>query len=115
MNTETIKMEEGQFQKGDWVELSHTSFGYNPKAKGSVGFVSIVKEDENIAKVVFLKHGNGSRIRRVEWVDIENLSKVEPSLEENELHALIDMALDMNDQKWFLELTERLPKELVGW
>lgn len=107
-----------EFQVGDWVKLTPISetINYNPKAKGARGFITHINEDSAAAKVLFLKHGSGVSIKRLEWIDLEDLSKMDDiDLEESELYVLIDMALDMGDAVWFRELTDKLPKELVGW
>lgn len=45
------------------------------------------------------------------WFDTDRLLTFEASLEKDDLLALIDLALDMNDKEWFLELSSQLENE----
>ncbi|WP_339148378.1 IDEAL domain-containing protein [Sutcliffiella sp. BMC8] len=113
--SEAVFLKQKNFKKGDWVSISHISRDINPFALGSIGFVTVVHAEDESAKVLFLKHGSGKEIMRLECMNFENLSILPVSLEGEDLQALIDIALDSNDKEWFQELTERLQKELIGW
>ncbi|WP_342515590.1 IDEAL domain-containing protein [Sutcliffiella sp. FSL R7-0096] len=112
---ESLFLEKQQLKVGDWAHITRISNGFNPRAYGSRGFIMAIDQKDNTAEVLFLKHGSGMDIRELIWISLEDLSEVDSSLEGEDIHTLIDMALATNDKEWFQELTGRLQKELIGW
>lgn len=46
------------------------------------------------------------------WVEKELVYPCKDSINEDDLPALINLALDTKDEEWFRELTAQLPEEL---
>ena len=113
MNAEESIISE-RFDEGDGVCIKEFDETLNPNAVGAVGIVTHIQMGK--ARVLFIRSGKGNKIAESIVVRTSILSNINDlALDEDDIHTLIDMALDTNDKEWFLELTDRLPKELVGW
>jgi hypothetical protein len=93
-------------QIGDWVKLDSHFF------KGFTGF--IVKYDycEDEYRVQLTKNAQGQSTSGVIWVNAEKVSPIDDEgPDENFLLGLIDTTLVLKQEKWFMELTSKLPQQ----
>jgi hypothetical protein len=88
---------------GDWVEIVDSVLS------GCKGFILSISPEANALKIQITRNSKGQGITGKTWLDF---SQVIPysidHLEDDALHQLIDMTLDMKDEEWFNELTEKL-------
>ncbi|RBP86179.1 IDEAL domain-containing protein [Cytobacillus firmus] len=91
------------FANGDWVEVIQT------RLKGFTGYILYRLIDEEGYIVKLTKDPKGCHVEIVIWIGREVLAPFVRLVEEEDLHALIDLALSTNDKQWFLELTDQLP------
>ncbi|MCD4838144.1 IDEAL domain-containing protein [Neobacillus sedimentimangrovi] len=82
----------GMYREGDWI--------IDKKYK-RLGRVSTVFSDGITAKI-----GGMTALRSFDQVDPAPLD-----IQQEDIKAMIDLALDTNDQKWFMELSEQLKGE----
>ena len=96
---------EAVFKKGEWVIL-----------KGRykwIGFITAISYSLEEYEVHIVRKEQGTDVSFVNlsiWADFEDTELMNSRLSENNLHQLIDMALDTKDREWFLELQSMLPK-----
>lgn len=89
---------------GDWVKIvGHSMF------TGFVGFVLKHDKKEESYRVLITRDSRGHKTRGALWLDEDQLVPCLTKRDEDDLLCLIDMALDMKDESWFKELTEKLP------
>jgi hypothetical protein len=91
------------FKVGEWVTVDS---GF---IKGFTGFIIKYDFAGDRYFVNLTKTANGNPIDAGRWIDEERLIPPKKFKEEEDLLALIDMALDTNDREWFAELTSQLP------
>jgi hypothetical protein len=91
------------FKVGDWVTVD------SGLIKGFTGYITKYDFEDDRYFVNLTSTGNGNAINTGRWIDVELLVPAKKFKEEGDLLALIDMALDTDDEKWFLELTSQLP------
>lgn len=96
--------------EGVWVRVVLDSHFLN----GIIGFIAAVDDEDKEYIVRFTKDRFGKTIKtRVSRLcDYDVVVPVPLELEPDDLSSMIDLAIDTNDEEWFLELTSRLPKEL---
>ena len=89
------------FQKGDWV-IHENRFGFT-----KVGLVISVNEEHRLAEIAFMF--NAYPYRQVQTIRFKNLkpAPIEAYNYPEQLEFLINLALDMKDEAWFKELTEK--------
>lgn len=78
------------FGEGDWVKVGIDLF-----------VVGAINDSET---KVLLKHGSGMR-----WVGIHKVNPAEIDITHEEIKAMIDLALELQDREWFHELASMLP------
>jgi IDEAL domain len=91
-----------KFNIGDWVYYDGEHYA---SLEGALGFV----ENVGYAKcmVHFIKDRKGKKIDFKKNIDFEDLTPAsEMFLDEPALKNMIDLALDTDDEEWFMELTE---------
>jgi hypothetical protein len=93
-----------KFQIGDWVYYDGNEISW---LYGAVGFVTIAGEVK--CAVEFVKDNQGNRIRTEKFIPVKDLikSKTTSPLSEEEIKALIDIALDTRDFEWAKQLMEQ--------
>jgi hypothetical protein len=91
-----------KFNVGDWVYYDGEHYA---SLEGALGFVEYVGYSRCL--VEFIKDRNGNRIKFRKEINFEDLMPAsELFLDEQALKNLIDLALDTDDEEWFIELTE---------
>ncbi|MEK4149037.1 IDEAL domain-containing protein [Robertmurraya sp. FSL W8-0741] len=100
---ETIR---SQFEVGDWVRV------VNSRGQEFIGFVLKRDPDDGDVKVQFTSDPKGKSMKSSLWVEKELVYPCKDSINEDDLPALINLALDTKDEEWFRELTAQLPEEL---
>jgi hypothetical protein len=96
---------EPKVKAGDWVcIINHRS------KNGFLGFISKIDRESEGYQIIITKDRKGRKTPNLLiWVDLEQLVPILEYKDEDDLLALIDLALDLNDKEWFMELTEQLP------
>ena len=98
-------MQGQEFKIGDWV-----LFAYNNRFSGYVGFINKFDSNDNEYRVFITRDPDGKPVKGGIWADSSNLIYYNnASLDEDDLWSLIDVAIDLKDRDWFLELTAKLP------
>ncbi|MFE4523447.1 IDEAL domain-containing protein [Cytobacillus firmus] len=93
---------EDRLAEGEWVQI------VNCRSSGFSGYILRYDSEDHTYKLMLTKDPNGRPIVKSKWINADFVMK-DIHRDEDELLALIDHALDMNDKKWFLELTAQLP------
>lgn len=96
---------EERLAEGTWVQI------VNCRLSGFSGYIVRYDLEDHTYKLMLTKDPKGSPIVKSQWINADYVMK-DRLRDEDELLALIDHALDMNDKEWFLELTSQLPEEL---
>jgi hypothetical protein len=98
---------EEKLKIGEWVKVIGHDY-----LEGYVGYIT----DFDIVdgyRVRITKNSKGNSFKKGgKWLDEEQIIPLPVKKEEDDLLALIDLALETNDKEWFLELTSKLPKEM---
>ncbi|EFV78978.1 hypothetical protein HMPREF1013_00862 [Bacillus sp. 2_A_57_CT2] len=96
---------EERLAEGEWVRI------VNCRLSGHSGYILKYDPEDHTYKLMLTKDPNGRTLVKSKWINADYVMK-DRHRDEDELLALIDYALDMNDKEWFLELTAQLPEEL---
>lgn len=96
---------EQRFEEGEWVQI------VNCRLSGFSGYIVRYDLEDHTYKLMLTKDPKGRPIVKSQWINADYVMK-NRFRDEDELLALIDLALAMNDKEWFLELTSQLPEEL---
>ncbi len=96
---------EQRFEEGEWVRI------VNCRLAGCSGYIVRYDPEDHTYKLMLTKDSNGRPTVKSQWINADYVMK-DRLRDEDELLALIDHALDMNDKEWFMELTAQLPEEL---
>jgi hypothetical protein len=92
---------------GVWVKVINHDY-----LEGYVGYITDFDPVDGY-RVRITKDCKGKSFKkRDKWMDEEQIIPLPIKKEEDDLLALIDLALETNDKEWFLELTSKLPKEM---
>jgi hypothetical protein len=98
---------EEKLKIGEWVKVIGHDY-----LEGYVGYITDFDPVDGY-RVRITKNSKGKSFKkRDKWIDADQIIPLSVEKEEDDLLALIDVALDTNDKEWFLELTSRLPKEM---
>jgi hypothetical protein len=95
--------DEASFKAGEWIQV----VGNHP-VSGHVGFIAEFDFWNSRYKVYFTKNPAGKRSGGRMWVDEDRLMSIHDKRHEDDLHELIDFALDDNDKDYFIELSSQL-------
>lgn len=93
------------FKKGEWVIV-------NGRYKW-IGFITAISYSLEEYEVQIVRREQGtdeSFVNLSIWADFEDTELMNGEISEAGIHQLIDMALDMKDKSWFLQLQNMLPK-----
>lgn len=93
-----------QFETGDWVQ------GKSNDGELIHGYVEIIDSNKGMVKVNVVESDNVKAIGKSIWV-VNKWAKKLPNLtdsNESQLLTLIDLALLIKDEQWFMELTSKL-------
>ncbi|MED0702846.1 IDEAL domain-containing protein [Aeribacillus composti] len=92
---------------GDWVRVKvNERYVY--------GYVDYISESENVyLRKIYTEFINSDEKyfygyrNNLGMFESYRIEKLDQSISDDDLNILIDIALDMNDREWFLELTKR--------
>lgn len=98
--------DEPYFKAGEWVR-----FAENHNLNGHVGFVTEHDYWNSRYRVIITTNPVGKRSGGRMWVDEDKLFSIDDGRHEDDLHSLIDFALDDNDKDSFIDFSSRLPLE----
>ncbi|RVT67680.1 IDEAL domain-containing protein [Niallia taxi] len=92
------------FKKGEWVIVG-TFHKW-------IGFITAISHSLREYEVNIVRRASNPDfiINKIGWIDFEDAELMDNRLSEDNLHQLIDMALDTKDREWFLELQSMLSK-----
>ncbi|USK46323.1 IDEAL domain-containing protein [Cytobacillus oceanisediminis] len=96
---------EERLSEGTWVQI------VNCRLSRFSSYIVRYDPEDYTYKLMLTKDPKGRPIVKSQWINADYVMK-DGFRDEDELLALIDHALDMNDKEWFLELTAQLPEEL---
>jgi hypothetical protein len=98
---------EEKLKIGEWVKVIDHDYLY-----GYVGYITDFDLFEGY-RVRLTKNSKGKSFKNgSKWMGEEQIISLPVGKSEDDLLALIDIALETNDREWFLELTSKLPKEM---
>jgi hypothetical protein len=98
---------EEKLKKGEWVKVIDHDY-----LEGYVGFITDFDLVDGY-RIRITKNRKGEALKKGhKWIDKESIIPLSVQKDEDDLLALIDVALDTNDREWFQELTSQLPREL---
>lgn len=89
---------------GSWIRIVEHRL-----LRGYVGFVLKQDKDDERFRVLITRDSKGDKTHGALWVHEDQVVPYRTSRDEDDLLLLIDMALDMKDENWFKELTDKLP------
>jgi len=95
---------ETAFNIGEWVRIAdklHLLVGYS-------GFVTEFDFWKSEYRVILTKKSSGSTTYGRLWIEQTRIVSIEDSRHEEDLHSLIDFALDDNDKPYFEEILNKL-------
>jgi hypothetical protein len=98
---------EEKLKIGEWVKVIDPNY-----LIGYVGFVTDYDPIDEEYRIRFTRNSKGKPIKGHKWVNVDSVMTLTIGKEEDDLLALIDLALETNDREWFSELTSKLPKEM---
>lgn len=101
-----MKTIEQRFEEGEWVQI------VNCRLSGYSGYILRYDPEDDSYKLMITKDPKGKPIVKSHWINADYVAPWKAIRAENDLNALIDLALDIGDKEWFLELTAQLPEEL---
>jgi hypothetical protein len=96
------------YKVGEWVSVD------SGLIKGFTGYIVKYDFEDDRYFVNFTSTGNGNALNTGRWIDVERLVPAKKDKEEDDLFALIDMALDTDDKEWFKELSSQLQNVSLG-
>lgn len=88
---------------GSWIIIVG-----HPFLTGCTGYITEEDKDVEEFRIRITKNKKGNHVRKYYlWI---NYDRVVPDRfkDEDDLLALIDLAIDLNDKEWFLQLTEEV-------
>jgi hypothetical protein len=93
-----------KFKAGEWVQVigKHSLDGY-------VGFVEEYDFWDSKYRVIITTNPVGKRSGGRLWISEEKLLSIDNERHEDDVHFLIDFALDDHDRVYFLEISSQLP------
>lgn len=92
-----------EFKNGEWV------YGKSKNGELIHGFVETVDTIQGIIKVTVVNSDNEKVIGKSIWLHNKRTEKLPENLNtESQLLAMIDLALQVKDKQWFMELSEKL-------
>jgi hypothetical protein len=99
-------METLSIKKGAWVKIVNHLF-----LTGFTGYVFRIDPIDDNYKIMLTSDPKGRPTKGNVWIDFEQLLLYGNQNEHDEdaILSMIDLALDMNDKEWFLELNSKLP------
>lgn len=104
--------QEELFENGQWVQI----VGAFRIINGYVGFVETYNPKHNMYHVRFVRNKKGDLFaEKAGWVEQENLAPLDSRIHIDDFNELINMALDMGDEKWFEELSNMLKPQAMPW
>jgi hypothetical protein len=99
---------EEKLKIGEWVKVIDHDY-----LDGYVGFITDFDLLDEEYRIRVTRTRKGEPINRShKWVEVASVVLLPIEKYEDDLLALIDLALDTNDTEWFFELTSQLPEEL---
>lgn len=94
---------EEKIKVGDWVMIiDHRLTGYT-------GYINKNDVEAEQYQIKVTKDKNGKNVNGRTWVEWDQVILTNELIDDVVLSALIDLALDMNDKEWFMELSAQLP------
>lgn len=96
---------EKKFKTGDWVQI------VNDGVLCSTGFITKCHYLDKEFRVRFTITADGKKSKWEAWCRESQLEKLEATLSEENILALIDHALERKEKQWFLELHAKLPSK----
>lgn len=87
----------------DWVIVTKGAY------KGVIGSVDMLNMNNQKIFVAAIRHVDGHKVSGISTFDYDQVKPYELPMDEDHLLDLIDLAIDTNDEDWFMELTEKLP------
>lgn len=97
---------EKRIAPGEWIQVTHG------RIRGYTGYVLKYDIVDDVYKVHITKNRHGERVSGIAKIDSDCLVECWSFKDEDDLLAMIDMALDTNDKEWFEELSAQLPQPL---
>jgi hypothetical protein len=98
---------EEKLKNGQWVKVIDHDY-----LEGYVGFITDFDLVDGY-RIRITKNRKGEALKKGQkWIDEGSIIPLSVQKDEDDLLALIDVALDTNDKGWFQELTSQLPREL---
>jgi uncharacterized protein YpiB (UPF0302 family) len=91
------------FKPGEWVQI------IDHRLKHCTGFILKYDALDENYRMMVTRDSNGKPLREKITIEEDQLLPTRIFKDEDDLFALIDLALDLNDKEWFMELTEKLP------
>ncbi|USK54388.1 IDEAL domain-containing protein [Cytobacillus solani] len=97
---------EKRIAPGEWIRVTHC------RIRGYTGYVLKYDIVDDVYKVHITKNRHGERVSVITKIDSDCLVEYWTFTKEDDLLAMIDLALDTNDKEWFEELSALLPQPL---
>lgn len=92
-----------EYKNGEWV------YGKSKNGELIHGFVETVDSIQGIIKVTVVNSDNENVIGKSIWLHNKRTEKLPETLNnESQLLTMIDLALQVKDRQWFMELSEQL-------
>lgn len=105
--------EEKEKQEGIVVQAPCKIFDWVEITKGQhKGVIGVAIEVNKCNREIFLeaaRHKDGNKVNGKSWFNWDHIKLLPYEIDEDDLRERIDMAIDMNDHDWFLQLTSKLP------
>jgi hypothetical protein len=99
---------EEKLKIGEWVKVIDHDY-----LNRYVGFVTEYDLVDESYRLRLTRNSKGKSLEKgYAWVEKESIIFLPVQKDEDDLLALIDLALDTDDKEWFIEITNLLPKEM---
>jgi uncharacterized protein YpiB (UPF0302 family) len=93
---------EETFKPGEWVQI------IDHRMRGCTGYILKYDALDDEYRMMITRDSKGKILQGKFYIKADQLVPIKESKDEDDLLALIDLALDLNEKEWFMELTEQL-------